>query len=251
VTGPILVTGGTGTLGRVVAERLLTAGHEVRVLSRRPAPAETPYTWRTGELRGGAGIDAAVAGVRTIVHCATTVGRGGDVAATRNLVEAARDAGSPHLVYISIAGNERVPFFYYRAKLEAEHLIEASGLPWTILRATQFHELIAWMFRIQKRLPAIFTLSGVRFQPIAVAEVADQLVELALGEPAGRVPDIGGPEVREAADLARTYLRAIGRRRPVVPVWVPGKAARGYRDGGNLVPEHAVGKMTFDQFLDA
>ena len=189
-----------------------------------------------------------MAGVDVIVHAATTLGRG-DVEATRKLVAAARRAGSPRLVYISIVGVDQVPLFYYRAKLSAERVVEASGLPWTILRATQFHDLIAAMSRVQRRLPVTFTLAKVRFQPIDVGEVAERLAELAVDEPRGRVSDIGGPEVREAVDLARTYLRAVGRRRRVVPLWLPGKTGRGYRRGGHLAPDHAVGRITFEEFL--
>ncbi|WP_431874439.1 SDR family oxidoreductase [Amycolatopsis sacchari] len=242
----ILVTGGTGTLGRVVAERLLGDDREVRVLSRRPAPGGTPYAWRTGDLRTGAGIAEATAGVDTIVHCASTVSRGGDVEATRRLLEAAPRA---HLVYISIVGIDRIPFFYYNAKLATERLIERSGVPWTILRATQFHDLVAGLTAAQRRLPVTFTLKG-RFQPIDVRDVADRLVELALGAPAGRVPDIGGPEVRDARDLARAYLAATRRSRPIVALPVPGKAGRAFRAGANLTPERAVGRITFEQYLE-
>jgi len=240
----ILVTGGTGTLGRVVAERLLEGGHEVRVLSRRPAPPDTAYAWRTGDLRDGSGLDVAVAGVDTIVHCATTVR--GEVDATARLLRAA--SGVRHLVYISIVGVDRIPFFYYQAKLRSERLVEASGVPWTIQRATQFHDLIASIAEAQKRLPAVLTLKG-RFQPVDVRDVADRLITLALGEPAGRVEDMGGPEVRDSAELARTYLRAAGRRRRVLALRVPGAAARALREGANLTPEHATGKITFDRFL--
>lgn len=250
MTESMLVTGGTGTLGRVVAEKLLAKGIEVRVLSRRPAPAGTPYAWRVGDLRTGAGVDEAVAGTDAIVHCATTFRRGGDVAATRTLIGAARRAGSPRLVYISIVGVDRVPLFYYRGKLAAEHLVEESGLPWTILRTTQFHDLIAAMAAAQKRLPVVLTLSGIRFQPIDVREVADRLVDLALGPERGRVPDLGGPEIRTAGDLTRAYLRAAGSHRPVMPVWLPGRAASAYREGGHLAPGNAVGETTFDEFLN-
>lgn len=239
----ILVTGGTGTLGRVVAERLLGDGREVRVLSRREKPNDTPYAWRTGDLKTGVGIAAATEGVGTIVHCAT--GPMGDAAATRKLIEAAHGA---HLVYISIVGIDKIPFSYYNAKLAAERLIENSGLPWTILRATQFHDLVAGITKAQLRLPVTFTMKG-RFQPIDVREVADRLAELALGKPASRVPEMGGPEVRDARDLARAYLASVGRSRPVVPVSLPGKAARAFRAGANLTPGHAVGKVTFEQYL--
>ncbi|MFD2418767.1 SDR family oxidoreductase [Amycolatopsis pigmentata] len=249
MTESILVTGATGTLGRVVAERLLAGGHRVNVLSRRSAPSGTPYRWHTGDLHTGAGVDAAVAGVNAIVHCATTMRRGGDEAATRRLVDAVRRSGSPRLVYISIVGIDRVPFRYYRAKLAAERLIEESGLPWTILRTTQFHDLIVAFSAVQRRLPVTFALRRVRFQPIDVREVADRLATLAVDEPAGRVADMGGPEVREEREFARLYLRAVGRRRPVVPVRLPGGLGRAYRDGAHLTPEHAVGTITFEEFL--
>jgi uncharacterized protein YbjT (DUF2867 family) len=249
VTKPILVTGGTGTLGRHLVRELLDRDRPVRVLSRRSRPGtdREPYEWATGNLRDGTGIDAAVSEVDTIVHCASS--SRGDAEATRRLAETARRAGRPHLVYISIVGVDRIPFFYYRAKFEAERALESSGLPWTVLRATQFHDLIASMSAAQRRLPVTFTLSGARFQPVEVTEVATRLAGLAVGEPAGRVPDMGGPEVRDARELAETYLRATGRRRPVIPVPLPGKAMRALRAGENLTPEHADGKITFDEYL--
>ena len=168
--GPILVTGGTGTLGRVVVQRLTDQGRQVRVLSRRPAPAKAdPAAWATGDLRAGRGIDAAVAGADVIVHCAT--GRG-DVAAARLLVDAARRAGRPHLVYISIVGVDRIPVGYYKSKFAVEGLVENSGLPWTVLRATQFHQLIQRGCEILARLPVLPVPSGTAFQPIEAGEVA-------------------------------------------------------------------------------
>ncbi|MGP3953763.1 SDR family oxidoreductase [Streptomyces sp. 7N604] len=251
MNGPILVTGGTGTLGKAVVRRLLDDGRDVRVLSRRPRPADdrSPYEWATGDMKTGAGLDAAVAGARVVIHCATTGGKG-DVEATRRLIEVARrQSAPPHLLYISIVGIDRIPFFYYRAKLESERLIEQSGLPWTVLRTTQFHDLIAMITEAQRRLPVTLTISGARFQPVEVREVADQLVELATGEPAGRVPDMGGPEIRTHTDLARAYLESVGRRRRVVPLWLPGGMFTALRKGGNLAPDQAVGRGTFEEFL--
>ncbi|MDL2080256.1 NAD(P)H-binding protein [Streptomyces sp. GXMU-J15] len=238
----ILVTGGTGTLGRLVVERLRADGHEVRVLSRRNRP------YAVDLRKGGAGLDAAVSGVDTVVHCATSP-RGGDEDAARNLITAARKAGVGHLVYISIVGVDRVPFGYYRSKLAVERLIEDSGLGFTILRATQFHDLLAQLFGTLAKAPVLLLPAGVPDQPVEVAEVADRLAELALAAPAGRVDDMAGPEVRSMESLARSFLRVTGRRRPILNVPLAGKAYRAFREGGHLAPERAVGKGTFEEYL--
>ncbi|WP_367324603.1 SDR family oxidoreductase [Streptomyces sp. HUAS ZL42] len=239
----ILVTGGTGTLGRLVTERLRAAGHEVRVLSRHAQPYAV-------DLReGGIGLDAAVGGVDTIVHCASSP-RGGDEQAATNLIAAARRAGVGHLVYISIVGVDRVPFGYYRSKLAVERLVEESGLGWTVLRTTQFHDLLVRVLQGLAKPPVMLLPAGVPDQPIEVAEVADRLARLAEGAPAGRVEDMGGPEVRSFESLARAYLKATGRRRVVVNVPLWGKAYRAFRTGGHLTPELAVGKGTFEEHLD-
>ncbi|MCL7427937.1 SDR family oxidoreductase [Streptomyces sp. YS415] len=238
----ILVTGGTGTLGRLVAERLEADGHDVRVLSRHAQPYAV-------DLReGGPALDAAVSGVDAIVHCASTP-RGGDEKAAAQLIAAARGAGVGHLVYISIVGVDRVPFGYYRSKFAVEKLIEESGLGWTILRATQFHDLLARVFEVLAKPPVMLVPAGVRDQPVDVAEVADRLVELALATPAGRVPDLAGPQVRAFDSLARAYLKATGRKRRVVSVPLAGKAYRAFRAGGHLAPERAVGTGTFEEYL--
>ncbi|MGW4898232.1 SDR family oxidoreductase [Kitasatospora sp. NPDC004240] len=237
----ILVTGGTGTLGRPVTERLRAAGASVRVVSRSARPYSV-------DLREGTGLDAALTGVDTVVHCASSP-KGGDEQAAANLVAAARRAGVRHLVYISIVGVDRVPLPYYRAKLAVERQIQDSGLGWTILRATQFHDLVLQVLRGAAKLPVLPVPAGVSDQPIEVSEVAERLAGLALGEPAGRVPDMGGPEVRAFADLARAYLRASGRRRPVLNLPLAGRTYRGFRAGGHLTPERAVGVVTFEQFL--
>ncbi|MGW9300763.1 MULTISPECIES: SDR family oxidoreductase [Streptomyces] len=237
----ILVTGATGTLGRQVSERLRTEGADVRGLSRR-SPSYAV------DLRDGKGLDAAVDGVDTIVHCASSP-RGGDDRAAGFLIEAARRAGVPHLVYISIVGVDRVPLGYYTLKHQVERMIEDSGVGATIQRTTQFHDLVLSVVSGAAKLPVLPVPAGVSVQPVDSGEVADRLAALALGAPAGRVPDLGGPEVRKFTDLAGAYLRATGRRRRVVPVRLAGKAYAAYRSGGHLSPEHAVGTVTFEEFL--
>ena len=256
MTSPILVTGGTGTLGRLVVRRLRDAGSNVRVLSRHSREAEAGIQFVSGDLATGEGIEVAVDGAEIIVHCAGSPK--GDEDKARNLVRAASRAGAAHLVYISVVGADRIPidsrvdramFGYFGSKLAAERIVAGSGLPFTTLRATQFHDLILMVARQMARLPVAPIPAGFQVQPIHADEVADRLVELTLGEPAGRVPDMGGPRVYGAAELLRGYLRASHRRRPIVPLWLPGKAARVFRAGANLAPEQAVGRRTWEEFL--
>jgi uncharacterized protein YbjT (DUF2867 family) len=197
-----------------------------------------------------------VDGAGIIVHCAGS--NKGDDEAARNLVRAAAPAGAQHLVYISVIGADRVPlvsgidrtmFGYFGSKLGAERAVADSGLPWTTLRAAQFHDLLLKTAQAMTKLPVIPVPAGFRFQPVDSGEVAARLVELALGSPAGLVPDMAGPRVYSMADLLRRYLRARGKHRLVVPVRLPGKAARAFRAGANLAPERAVGHRTWEEFL--
>jgi uncharacterized protein YbjT (DUF2867 family) len=239
---PILVTGGTGTLGRAVVARLQDAGWEHRVLSRRSGPGLV-----TGDLAAGTGVDAAVGGAGVILHLATAPRH--DAATTRTLIDAALRHGRPHLVFVSIVGADRIPLAYYREKVAVERLVEESGLPWTLLRATQFHDLVAGVFGALARTGLLPVLARTSFQPIDVRDVSGRLVELAAADPGGRATDMGGPAIRSMDELARVWLRATGRRRPVLPVPLPGALARGYREGRHLAPHHPDGVITFEEFL--
>jgi uncharacterized protein YbjT (DUF2867 family) len=256
VTSSFLVTGGTGTLGRLVVPRLREAGCEVRVLSRRSHESGDGIEFAIGDLATGEGLEGAVDGVGTIVHCAG--GSKGDEDKARNLVRAASRAGAQHLVYISVVGAERIPvvsgvdrtmFGYFASKRAAEKVVADSGLPWTTLRATQFHDLMLMVARQLAKLPVIPVPAGFRFQPVDAGEVAARLVELSLGKPSGLVPDIAGPRVYGVAELLRGYLRASHRHRLILPVRLPGKAARAIRAGANLAPERAAGHRTWEDFL--
>lgn len=251
VDEPILVTGGTGTLGRIVVTRLLEAGRTVRVMSRHAPPSDAAPArrqWAVGDLVSGEGVTEAIRSARTIVHCATSSNGKKDTTATEKLLTAARAAGTRHLVYISIVGCDQVPFSYFKGKEASERLIEESGVPYTILRATQFHDFVRAIFDGTSKLPLMLA-PGFSYQTISAAEVADRLAELALGAPAGRVADMGGPQVRHATELARVYLQAQGRSRKVVPLRLPGKTFRAFRAGGHLTAAHAVGKGTFEDYL--
>ena len=218
---PILGTGGTGTFGRLVIARLREVGRDVRGLSRHGSTGEAEVEFVIGDLATGEGVGAAVDGIEIIVHCAG--GRVGDDTTTRNLVRVASRAGARHLVYMSVVGADRIPvrswidramFGYFESKLAAEQVVAGSGIPWTTLRATQFQQSFLSVARGMAKLPVIPVPSGYQFQPIDAREVAARLVELALGEPAGLVAEIGWPQVLGMGERIRIYLRAARRSRP-------------------------------------
>ena len=225
----LLITGGTGTVGRPTVEAARAAGLAPSILSRRPGADH-----RVADLRTGAGLPAALEGATTVLHLATN--RRSDARATARLVEAARAAGVQHLVYLSIVGVDAVPLAYYRSKLECEGIVAGSGVPCTVLRATQFHEFVGSFFAGQRRLPRVLTLD-VPFQPVSTAAVAERLVTLVRSSPAGgRVPDLGGPSVEPMRSLAAQWLVARGltaadARRRVVEWRAPGRLAAAYRAG--------------------
>ncbi|MDI6103649.1 NAD(P)H-binding protein [Actinoplanes sp. NEAU-A12] len=240
----ILVTGSTGTLGRQVAGLLRTRGADVRGLSRRPGQAYQ------GDLATGAGLDAALDGAGAVVHCASDTRRFGrsDIDSTRNLLATASRTGHPHVIFVSIVGVDRIPYPYYRIKLEAEGLIDAYG--GTILRATQFHDFVLGGARIAARLPLVFA-PDVPVQPISTQDVAARIADLVDTPVPGRAADLGGPEVLRAPEVFRSYLAATGSRRRLVPVRLPGATFRAFRDGAHLAPANPSSGERWSDFLTA
>lgn len=257
-TSPVLVTGGTGRLGHLVVARLQDAGRAVRVLSRRPHEDVEGIEYVTGDLATGDALEGAVEEIEIVTYCAGSFSFQKDAEMTANLLRAARGAGTRHLVYISVVGADRVPtsgrmdrtmFGYFASKVAQERAVAASGVPWTTLRATQFHDALLLLVRAMARLPVIPVPSGFRFQPIDTGEVASRFVELALGAPAGRAPDMAGPRAYELAEIVRAYLQAARKHRPILSLPLPGAAARAVRDGALLSLEPAVGRRTWEDFL--
>ncbi|TDB89827.1 NAD-dependent epimerase/dehydratase family protein [Actinomadura sp. KC216] len=248
MSSTILVTGGTGLLGAQVVAILRRSGHTVRVLSRHDREPADGVRYVAVDLMTGEGLDAALSGVRTVLHLAG--GPKGDDVSTRNLVEAAQRAGSvEHLLLISVVGADAVPVGYFARKAAAEKIVAASGIPYTILRAAQFHELTLKTVRAMAKAPVLPAPGGIRWQPVASGDVAVRLAELTLGAPAGRVPDLVGPRVYTLEELQRGYLAAVGKRRMRLPIRVPGKIGKAYRSGANLSLDAPAGSHTWEEFL--
>jgi uncharacterized protein YbjT (DUF2867 family) len=247
---PILITGGTGTIGRRVVALLREAGRDVRVLTRHPRVSEPGIEHVAGDTVAGTGLDDALRGVDTVLHLAG--GAKGDDIAARHLVKAARLAGIEHLVLISVIGADRMPIGYFRMKLAAEQEIAGSDIPWTILRVAQLHDFVLPVVKGMSGMPLAPAPRGLRFEPVGVHEVAARLTDIALEAPAGRVRDLAGPEVLDVAKMIRVFNEVRGRRRALLPIRIPGAIGRAYRAGDNLADEGAQrGNQTWREFLGA
>ncbi|GAA3712356.1 SDR family oxidoreductase [Streptomyces tremellae] len=241
----IAVAGGTGWAGKLVVAAVSAAGHEPRVLSRSAGV----------DLTTGRGLTAALDGVSRVIDASnvTTTNRSKSVAffgaAAEHLLRAGEAAGIGHHVVLSIVGIDRVGLGYYAGKRRQEELVRGGGVPYTILRTTQFHEFAAQMLALGGPL---VLAPRMRCRPVAVREVADELVRLALGDPLGYAPEFAGPEVREMSAMVRQLQRARGGRRPVLPVRAPGAVGRAMA-GGALLPreENPRGTETFDAWVAA
>jgi uncharacterized protein YbjT (DUF2867 family) len=249
----ILVTGGTGTLGREVVKTLRESGHRVRVLSRKPGTGDD---WVQGDLTGVAGLDRAVIGMDAIVHAASATRRplrlrATDVVGTRRLLALAREAGVRHVVYISIVGIDGVAFPYYMYKVAAEAVVRENIVPWSILRATQFHTLIDTFLSAFSTMPGLATVPFKwQFQPVDARDVAKRLAVVATGEPSGMLKDFGGPEVRDFKSLAISWLKARDSSKRLVNLALPFMFSRQFGEGRLLCPDHHEGATTFEEYLE-
>ncbi|HEX3270819.1 MAG TPA: NAD(P)H-binding protein [Ktedonobacterales bacterium] len=249
----VLVTGATGTLGRAVVHALLAGRHTARALSRRVQVAlPTGAELVVGDLAQNTDLAEALTGVNAIIHCASDPKHAQivDVEGTRRLLEAASGA-TPHLIYPSIVGIDRSAYPYYQAKLTAEQLIALGPLPWTILRATQFHDFVARLLRSfgVATSAEIVIPDGMRFQSVYVREVAARLVSFVERGPVGRDADMGGPEILTFDAMAAAYLRIRGRSATIRSANLSGALHDVFRSGVNLTPDHAQGVVTWDAWL--
>jgi uncharacterized protein YbjT (DUF2867 family) len=224
----------------------------VRVLSRGAAGSRPPAgaSHRRIDLATGSGLAEALDGVEVVVDAANAQKHASEVLVegTRRLLEAEAHANVRHHLTISILGCDRVPLKYYRCKLAQEAALAAGQVPWSLLRATQFHPLPAAIFAAAARRRIRLTGSA-RLQPIDPAVVARRLADAVHADPAGRLPDIAGPEVKTLGELSRAWQRADGRRLLAVRVPSIGKLGRALRDGGLCDTSAAAGGASFEEWL--
>jgi uncharacterized protein YbjT (DUF2867 family) len=246
----VAVVGGTGTVGSLVVAELLARGERVAVLSRNAAGVPAGAEHRRVDLDSGDGLDLALDGVEAVVDAANS-NKGAKrtlVAGTTRLVEAGARAGVRNQVTISIVGIDRVPMSYYEAKLEQEAALAVGEVPWTLLRATQFHQLLDLAFTAAARF-GVRPTGAAKVQPIDPTIVAARLADAALADPAGRLPDIAGPRVQTLSELSAAWASARGKRRlPLrVPAW--GKLGKGLAAGALCDERGTTPGEDFEEWL--
>lgn len=242
----IAIAGGTGTVGQKIVAEARRRGHDTSVLARAAG----------ADLITGAGVDAALEGADAVIDAASVGTLSAQAATTffrtasATLLAGAAKAGVAHAVLLSIVGIDRNPHGYYAGKVAQEQLYREAPVPWTIVRATQFHEFAAQVAG-QARLGPLQLAPRARLQPVAAAEVAAHVVDLAEGAPRGRAADIAGPHEEELADMIRAWVRHEGHRGPVVPVRLPSAQMRGMRRGLALPGADALSLgPSFREWLD-
>jgi len=249
----ILITGATGTLGKALVP-LIGDTHQMRFLSRKPRPDQLheQVEWFTADLGTGKYLDQALMDVQIVVHAASDSSNPEEVdqKGTKYLVEAARKAGVEHIIYPSIVGIDSIPMKYYQVKREAEEIIIESGIPWSILRATQFHSLIDHSLKFFNKIPGLMLIpKKFKFQTVDSMEVAQRIHQCIKAGPGKRLPDFGGPEVLTLEEIVRIWQEVRNERKWLINLPIPGKTARAFRNGFNTSEDHKQGARTWREWL--
>jgi uncharacterized protein YbjT (DUF2867 family) len=216
--GVIVVTGASGLAGPHVVSSLVQRGAHVRGLGRKAlfGGALPGIEFELCDVHKPSEIDNSLRGAGTVVHCATNPDKQVERAMVRDVYEAARRAHVRHFVYIGIVGIDQLTVNpYFAAKLEGEKIVTTGDLPWTVQRATQFHEFVPKAAAWWAKDGEIVLAAGARWRTISARAVGTRLADLALGPPRGRVPDIGGPEVRTLVELIAAYHASTGKDVPI------------------------------------
>ncbi|KQZ85070.1 3-beta hydroxysteroid dehydrogenase [Microbacterium sp. Root166] len=243
----IAIAGGTGTVGAPTVDAVRAAGHDPVVLSRSSGV----------DLVSGRGLDEALDGVDAVIDTANVSTLSADEAtafftkASGNLIGAAARAGVRHVVLLSIVGIDRMPHDYYAGKVAQERVVEASPVPWTILRATQFHEFAGQLFE-RAKLGPLHVAPRARVQPIAASAVAEHLAGLAAGAAQGRTADLAGPREEKLDEMVKAFARHSGTRGWIPSISLPGAQMKGMRAGYALPrPDAVLAGETFAEWLAA
>ncbi|MCF6404861.1 NAD(P)H-binding protein [Chitinophaga filiformis] len=251
----ILITGGTGTLGKQIAQQLIGKKYAPVILtSRENAVVEEGAIAAFGNLALGTGLQEAAANADVIIHCASNPRNSAevDIQGTEHLLASIPSDRSPHIIYISICGVDQSSYVYYQNKYATEKLIEKSRFPYTIIRITQFHDFILHRILVpgsNERESVIELPDNMSFQPIDIRDAAAYIVKCVEDKPERTCVTLGGPEIFSIRELANTYLTRAGKKYAIRDTAVQNDFYNIFRSGINLTPENRAGTITWAKFL--
>ena len=257
----VLVIGGSGVLGSAVVNELqknqanfLTGSrHQIKTDAYSTVNRATDIPWQQVDLITSEGLSASLVGVDTVMHLASGQGKIGqepfEVAITRNLLKAVRQSDVTHLIHVSIVGVDKIPYAYYKAKFDTEASIRESQVPYTILRATQFHDFVEFGLSKLLSLPIGFVPKKLRLQPIDLDAVVQKLYQIAEAGSQNTILNLGGPEVYELGTLAKIWMQYRRMSKPIIPIPILGSLMHSIAQGNATCPEKAIGSKTWEDYL--
>lgn len=248
----ILITGANGDLGQHLIKILENEFPLILCTRRQKNKTAEGIEWRKFDLENPTSI--SMDGVKTIFHLASSIEKKSfkiDVEGTKNLLEQALKNNVKHFIFISIVGVGRLPTKYFRIKNQVEHEIQQSGIPYTILRATQFFPFFEQEIIKYLRFPIAFLPSGILYQPIETSIVAKKMVEISLAGPLNSILEIGGPEVVNFGEAARILMESRSVSKPIVnvPLSLLGKLGKELKNGVLTTNESNQDSATWTEWL--
>lgn len=245
-----MVTGSTGHLGSALLNQLTNSDYKVKVTSRRKPDSTDKFEWVYSDFLSGEGLEEAVKDVEVIIHAATSPQKNSkmiDVTGFGKFLSKLQHI--KHFIYPSIVGIEDVPLKYYRHKLEAEELLKNSSIPFTIVRATQFHSFVESLLISKPLFNRYFVPRNIKFQSVDKGEFSNHLIDLINKDPQGRIDDFGGPSIMTLKEMAELKIKINNETNKVVSIPLTGKLYNSLLDGKNTNINQKIGKITFEEYL--
>ncbi len=244
------MTGSTGQLGSALLNQLKGSDYIVKITSRRKPEGIGHFEWVYSDLLSGEGIEEAVNDVDVIIHAATSPTKDSknfEVTGFENFLSKLQHI--KHFIYPSIVGIEEIPLKYYKLKYEAEELLKNSSIPYTIVRATQFHGFVENLLLSKPLFKRYIIPGNIKFQSVSVDEFAKNLIDFINKGPQGRTDDFGGPDIMTLREMAELKIKINNETNKVLSISLPGKLYKSFCGGKNTNSIQKVGKITFEEHL--
>lgn len=246
----ILVTGSTGQLGSAIVNQLKGSDYKVRLTSRKKPEGIGHCEWVYSDLLSGEGLEEAVNDVEVIIHAATSPIKNSKIIEVSGFEQfLSKIQHIKHFIYPSIVGIEEIPLKYYKLKYEAEELLKNSSIPYTIVRATQFHHFVENLLLSKPHFKRYLIPGSIKFQSVDVGEFGDHLIGLMNNGPQGKTDDFGGPKIMTLREMAEQKIKINNETNKVFSFSIPGTLYNSFLEGKNTNDNQKIGKITFEEFL--